>query len=129
MRILWTATSQNRIPPRSAKTTNRLGRYKLVRKLGQGGMGTVYEAIQDGLERRVALKVLPRSLMRDTTFVERFRREAMAAALLNHANIVTVYEIGEDKGFHFYSMELVTGQSLEQRLQKEGRFALRSLPS
>jgi len=102
-------------------TPSQLGRYQLVRKLGQGGMGAVYEAIQEGLERRVAVKVLPAALMADKDFVERFKREARAAAKLNHPNIVTIHEISQDHGFHFFSMEFVDGQSLEQQLQKESR--------
>ncbi|MBI3464881.1 MAG: hypothetical protein HY000_17770 [Planctomycetes bacterium] len=79
------------------KPEGRLGQYKLVRKVGQGGMRAVFEAIQEGLERRVAVKVLPPRFMGDASFVERFKREAKAAARLNHPNIVTIYEIGEHR--------------------------------
>ncbi|MBI2194101.1 MAG: protein kinase [Planctomycetes bacterium] len=102
----------------------RLGRYSLVRKLGQGGMGTVYEAVEDGLKRRVALKVLSKELMDDPAYLDRFRREAKAAAVLNHPNIVTVYEIDEDSGYFFYSMEFVDGMSLQKRLDVEGHLSI-----
>ncbi len=103
---------------------SQIGQYKLVRKLGQGGMGMVFEGIQETLDRRVAIKILPAQFMRDPTFVERFKREAKAAARLNHLNIVTIHEIGEDQGFHFFSMELVDGLSLQQRLKEQGPFAI-----
>lgn len=102
-------------------TTQRLGHYTIVRKLGEGGMGAVYEAVQDGLNRRVALKVLPKHLMSDATYLERFRREAQASAALKHPNIVTVYEIGEDRGLHYFSMEFVDGESLQKRLSRDSR--------
>lgn len=103
---------------------SRIGQYKLVRKLGQGGMGAVFEGIQESLDRRVAIKILPAQFMRDPAFVERFKREAKAAARLNHPSIVTIHEIGEDQGFHFFSMELVDGQSLQQRLESQGPLAV-----
>lgn len=74
-------------------------------------MGTRYEAYQEDLNRRVAVKVLPKELARDPAFVKRFRREAPSAASLNHPNIVTVYDTGEDHAFHYFSMELARGIS------------------
>ena len=97
----------------------RVGRYTIIRKLGEGGMGAVYEALQEGLDRRVALKLLPRTLMINPDFIERFKREAKAVAALNHTNIVTVYDVGEDGGQHFFSMEYVDGESLDARLRRE----------
>ncbi|MBI2191230.1 MAG: SUMF1/EgtB/PvdO family nonheme iron enzyme [Planctomycetes bacterium] len=102
----------------------RLGHYRLIRKLGEGGMGSVFEAIQDGLNRRVALKILPQRLLTDSAYLERFQREARAAASLNHPNIVTVYDIGHDRGHHFFSMEFVDGESLQKRLEREGKLPL-----
>lgn len=102
----------------------RMGHYRLVRKIGEGGMGSVFEAIQDGLNRKVALKVLPTRLLSDAAYLERFQREARAAAGLNHPNIVTVYDIGQDRGHHFFSMEYVDGESLQKRLEREGKIPL-----
>src|SRR5690349_9182064 len=87
----------------------RLGEFELVRELGRGGMGVVYEAVQTSLGRRVALKVLGAGLSLTPQAVARFRREAAAAAKLHHTNIVPVYATGEEGGTHFYAMELVEG--------------------
>jgi serine/threonine protein kinase len=99
----------------------KLGRYKLTKKLGAGGMGVVYEAIQEDLDRRVALKIMPRLLMLDPDYLRRFKQEAKSAAALNHPNIVTIYETGNDRGVHFFSMEFVDGASLEQLQAINGR--------
>jgi serine/threonine-protein kinase len=109
-------------PPEKA---NRLGKYTIVRKIGEGGMGAVYEAVQDGLGRRVALKVLPKHMTKKPKQLERFRREAHAAAVLNHPNIVMVYEMDEDQGFHFFSMEYVEGVSLQDRIKNGGRLPIK----
>ncbi len=90
----------------------RLGDFEILRELGRGGMGIVYEARQLSLNRKVALKVLAGSLGVTPTAVMRFRREAEAAAKLHHTNIVPVYGIGEEDGTHFYAMELIEGPSL-----------------
>lgn len=90
----------------------RLGDFEIVRELGRGGMGIVYEARQISLNRKVALKVLGTSLGMTTKAVIRFRREAEAAAKLHHTNIVPIYATGEHEGTHFYAMELVEGPSL-----------------
>ncbi|MBI2190839.1 MAG: protein kinase [Planctomycetes bacterium] len=102
-------------------TTNRLGQYVLTRKLGEGGMGVVYEGIQDSLNRRVAIKVLHQRVLSNPAFVERFQREARAAAALNHPNIITVYDIGQDRGLHYFSMEYVEGESLQKKLRRQGK--------
>lgn len=102
-------------------TIQKLGRYTLVKKLGSGAMGVVFEAIQEGLDRPVALKIMPLVLMLDPDYLRRFKQEAMSAAALSHPNIVTVYEIGNDRGFHFFSMEFVDGASLEQMQAINGR--------
>jgi len=91
-----------------------LGDFEIVRPLGSGGMGVVYEAWQKSLNRKVALKVLSRGLGLTSRAVERFRREAEAAAKLHHTNIVAVYAIGEERGTHFYAMELIEGPSLDR---------------
>lgn len=96
-----------------------LGAYKILERLGSGAVGVVYKAVQAGLEREVALKVLnPKSATPLT--VASFKREAVAAGRLSHPNLVQVYEIGHDQGLQFFSMELVTGGTLEQKLAKDG---------
>jgi serine/threonine protein kinase len=104
----------------------RLGDFEVVRELGRGGMGVVYEARQVSLNRRVALKVLSTGLGLTPKAVDRFRREAEAAARLHHTNIVPVYATGEANGVHFYAMELIEGPSLDRavrqlRDQQEGK--------
>jgi WD40 repeat protein len=92
---------------------SRVGDYRILRVIGRGGMGVVYEAEQISLGRRVALKVLPRQISSDWMVLERFRREARAAARLHHTNIVPVYEIGQDGDIRFYAMQFIQGQGLE----------------
>ncbi len=91
--------------------------YRLVREIGRGGMSVVYEAIQEDLERRIALKVLRPGLALERRHVDRFRREALAIARLQHPNIVQVYTVGEALGHHYIAMELVDGKSLAAVLE------------
>ena len=98
----------------SMNMPQRIGEYDLVRELGRGGMGVVYEAIQASLGRRVALKVLASGVLATDKQVRRFRREASAAGRLHHTNIVPVFGVGESQGTHFYVMQLITGVSLER---------------
>ena len=100
------------LPPR------RLGEFDILRELGRGGMGVVYEAVQTSLGRRVALKVLAGGLGMTPKAVDRFRREAAAAAKLHHSNIVPVYATGEQDGTYFYAMELIDGPSLDRVLKQ-----------
>ena len=79
----------------------------------RGGMGVVYEAIQESLGRHVALKVLPHGALADPAALKRFRREARSVARLHHSNIVPVFGIGEHAGHHYYAMQLIRGQTLE----------------
>ena len=95
-----------------------LGDFEIVRPIGRGGMGIVYEARQVSLNRTVALKVLGGGLGLTHRAVTRFRREAEAAARLHHTNIVPVYATGEDHGTHFYAMELIAGPSLDRVLDR-----------
>lgn len=95
----------------------RLGEFELIRELGRGGMGVVYEAVQSSLGRRVALKVLADGLGLTATAAERFRREAATAAKLHHTNIVPVYATGSAGETLFYAMELIDGPSLDQVLR------------
>ena len=97
-----------------------LGRYRLGDKVATGGMGTVFSATDEKLGRTVAIKVLADNLAHDQSFVERFRREARAAAGLGHPNIASVYDYGVDDGCHFIVMELVEGRDLAQLLRAEG---------
>src|SRR6478752_5861582 len=94
-----------------------IGDYRLVREIGRGGMGVVYEAWQQSLRRRVALKILPFSVASDGKQLSRFKNEAQAAAQVQHPNIVPVYAVGEDQGVHFYVMQLIEGQSLTSLLE------------
>lgn len=89
-----------------------LGDFRLVREIGRGGMGVVYEAVQLSLDRRVAVKVLPMAAALDDRQLQRFRNEAQAAAQLHHTNIVPVYAVGCERSVHFYAMQLIDGQSL-----------------
>lgn len=100
--------------PPQAGVAKRLGDFSIGRELGRGGMGVVYAARQISLQRDVALKVLPFAAMWDQKQVARFRNEALAAAQLHHPNIVPVFAVGEERGVHFYAMQLVDGQSLDQ---------------
>jgi serine/threonine protein kinase len=97
-----------------------LGNYKIENLLGKGGMGVVYKAHQISLNRSVALKILPPTLSSDDSFVKRFQREAHAVARLNHPNIIHIYDIGQEEGLHFFSMEYVDGQSLDEIVRKRG---------
>ncbi|MFO0966231.1 MAG: protein kinase [Gemmataceae bacterium] len=96
-----------------------LGDFVLLREIGRGGMGVVYEAEQTTLGRRVALKVLP-AVALDAQRLERFRREAQAAARLHHTNIVPVFGVGETAGVHYYIMQYIEGQALDRVLKQIG---------
>jgi serine/threonine protein kinase/WD40 repeat protein/tetratricopeptide (TPR) repeat protein len=100
-------------PPGPKGPLQQIGDYRILGVIGRGGMGVVYEAEQVSLGRRVALKVLPRHVAADRVTLERFRREARAAARLHHTNIVPVFEVGQDGDTRFYAMQFIQGQSLD----------------
>ncbi|MDG3004240.1 WD40 repeat domain-containing serine/threonine protein kinase [Paludisphaera mucosa] len=101
-------------PPPTLPRLRQVGDYRILREVGRGGMGIVYEAEQVSLGRRVALKVLPARVAGDRLALLRFRREAKAAARLHHTNIVPVYEVGRDGEVAFYAMQFIHGQGLDQ---------------
>ncbi len=94
-------------------TIDRLGDFRMVREIGRGGMGIVFEAVQESLSRRVAIKILPPLTRSSQKSTERFRREAQTAAALHHANIVPVFGVGNDSGFHYIVMQWIDGRGLD----------------
>ena len=97
-----------------------LSHYQVLEKIGEGGMGVVYKALDTRLDRPVALKVLPTDKVTDAERKHRFVQEAKAASALNHPNIITIYDIDQDGGVDFIAMEHVAGRSLEDRISRHG---------
>jgi len=108
-------------PAKGARRTLRIGKYEVVKHIATGGMGAVYRAVDLDLGRPVALKILPPDLAANPLVVERFRREAKAAAKLRHENIVTIYEFEEDRGTQFLVLEFVEGTDLQAYITQKGR--------
>ncbi|KAF0244850.1 MAG: serine/threonine protein kinase [Planctomycetota bacterium] len=102
-----------------------VGSYRIVDRIGRGGMGEVYRAEETALERSVALKIMSASLAQDKTYVDRFRTEAKSAASLVHANVVHVFGIGEIRGLPYIAMEFIDGESVQQKLVREKKLGLR----
>lgn len=97
---------------------DQLGHYKILKKLGEGGMGEVFCAEDLKLGRKVALKILPAKFAEDAKRLGRFLREARLASTLSHPNVTHIYEVGEEKGLHFIAMEYVEGETLQERIRK-----------
>src|SRR5262245_22348089 len=106
----------------------RVGEFRILRRVGFGGMGVVYEAVQESLGRHVALKLLPAEALADTKRLERFRREAKAAARLHHTNIVPVFGTGVADGRHYYAMQFIAGHPLDAVIDQVRRLKDQSGP-
>src|SRR5262249_22283243 len=107
--------------PGDRPVLERFGDFRILRELGHGGMGIVYEAEQESLNRHVAIKVLAPGTARSPQILERFLREARAAAQLHHTNIVPVFSVGEREGLHYYAMQFIRGLSLDKVLREVRR--------
>lgn len=105
--------------PAKIPRAKRIGEYRLIREIGRGGMGIVYEAHQDSLNRLVALKILPFAAVLDQRQIARFRNEAQAAAQLHHPNIVPVFAVGQERGVYYYAMQFIEGRSLEEVIRQQ----------
>ncbi len=105
-------------PPAAIQQAAPLGDFRLLREIGRGGMGVVYEAEQLSLGRRVALKILPLAATLDPKQLQRFKHEAQAAAHLHHTNIVPVFAVGCERGVHFYAMQFIEGQTLAEVIEE-----------
>lgn len=104
---------------RSSRSGQRIGHYNVLKKIGSGGMGDVYLAVDGKLGRRVAIKILPEEFTSDQDRLNRFRLEARSASSLSHPNILTIHEIGEWEGTHYIATEYVEGETLRQRLGRK----------
>ena len=104
-------------------------RYKIIRRVGSGGMADVYKAEDQKLNRFVAIKVMKPEFSAETGFVAKFQREAQAAAGLAHPNIVNVFDVGEDQGINYIVMELVEGITLKEYISKKGRLTVKESTS
>jgi len=102
-------------------TVERLGDLRILAEIGRGGMGIVYEAVQESLGRRVAVKVLPKQFLLDEKRLLRFRREARTAAKLHHTNIVPILGVGEHEGYHYYVMQYIRGVGLDEVIRHLGQ--------
>lgn len=95
-----------------------IGGYRIIKRLGIGGMGSVYQATQISMNREIALKVLSRSCSKNKSFIKRFIREARASAKLNHPNIVRAFDVGKDRGRYYFAMDLIQGQTLNDVIEQ-----------
>jgi len=112
-------TIERKVLAQQTGGVRQLGPYKLLKKLGEGGMGAVYLADDTMVGRKVAVKILPRKYSEEREFLTRFRREAQATGKLNHVNIVMAYNVGEETGTHYYAMEYCEGDTLDRILKRD----------
>src|SRR5262249_17931806 len=112
-----TASLAHRTSATAIPQLKQLGEYRILREIGRGGMGVVYEAVQESLGRRVALKILPMHGRIDAVQMERFQLESRSAARLHHTGIVPVHGVGEHEGVHFYAMQYIQGHGLDVILE------------
>lgn len=126
LELLEAVPNGDATPPVDAHVTapaiDRLGDYRIVREIGRGGMGVVFEAVEETLNRQVAVKILPPQFQLDASLLERFAREAKAAAALQHPNIVPVYGLGESDGVHFFAMQFIDGLTLDRVIARVGEW-------
>ena len=120
--------STNTSPPQPVaapkpKAKQQIPGYQILCKLGSGSMASVYKALQLSLNRHVAIKILPKKLSEDPEYVKRFYSEGMAAAKLNHPNIVAAVDVGEHDGFHYFVMEYVEGKTVDQIIKQKKRYS------
>jgi outer membrane protein assembly factor BamB/tRNA A-37 threonylcarbamoyl transferase component Bud32 len=113
----------------SPETPARIGDFRIVREIGRGGMGVVYEAEQVSLKRTVALKVLRFGAVADAEVMQRFQREAETVARLHHTNIVPVFAVGCEHGVHYYAMQFIDGRSLAAVIEEHGRQGMPARPA
>ena len=121
--VMASATRENiekKVRALQAGGIQQFGQFKLLKKLGEGGMGAVYLAEDTNAGRQVAIKLLPKKHAGDSEFLSRFRREARAAGQLNHVNIVAAHTVGEEMGNHYIVMEYVEGEPLDKTLKRDG---------
>src|SRR5262249_21420437 len=109
------------LPAEAEAPVERIGDFRIIREIGRGGMGVVYEAEQEALGRRVALKALPPHALLDANKLRRCEREARSAARLHHTNIVPVFGVGCHEGTHYYVMQFIQGQGLDAVLEELSR--------
>lgn len=119
-RLLDTTPSPSAVAPAALAAGDRVGEYRLIEAIGEGGMGTTFRAVHQKLDRVVALKVLRPALLHDVQAVARFHREMLAIGRLSHPNIVAAADAGEAGGHLFLAMELVPGETLSQRVRRQG---------
>jgi eukaryotic-like serine/threonine-protein kinase len=117
---LGSAAAPRQHHPTGSLLGRRLGPYEVLSRIGRGGMGEVYQARDTRLGRRVALKILPSDFATDEERMRRFRREAKAASALSHANLATIYDVGESEGAHYIAMEYVEGKTLGELIGRKG---------